>query len=212
MKKIAGLVIYLFLGYAIPLAGNPELLLNNKILFLMLCCGVIVFTQPAMDASEAKEKSATDRQTFWLILGLSLTGMVAPLIDWAYFQADQSLISPITFIGGFLIIFGIFIRVWAIRILGKFFTATVQIHEDHQLIQQGPYKLIRHPSYLGAFMAFIGSALFLNSPIGALIAAIAMLTAYYYRIKTEESVLLKAFGSQYVRYQKNTKKLIPLVW
>ena len=212
MKKITGLLIYLTLGYTIPLIGNLGLILNNRILFLMLCCTVIIFTQPAMDASEAKEKSATDRQSFWWILGLSLVGMVVPVIDWAYFQANQNFVNWTILTGGIIVILGIMIRVWAIQVLGKFFTATVQIHEEHQLIQQGPYKIVRHPSYLGAFMAFVGSGLLLNSPTGALIAAAAMLTAYRYRIKTEESALLKAFGQRYLDYQQSTKKLIPLVW
>ncbi len=212
MKKITGLLIYLTLGYALPLIGKPELLWNNKILFLMLCCAVIVFTQPAMDASEAKEKSATDRQSYWWILGLSLAGMIAPLIDWAYLQKAPSLLTPMTAIGGALIAAGIIIRVWSIRILGKFFTATVQIQEDHRLIQDGPYGLVRHPSYLGAFMAFVGSGLFLNSALGALIAAVSMMIAYRYRISMEEKVLMSAFGQQYIRYQKRTKKMIPLIW
>ena len=212
MKKLSGLLLYLLLGYALPLIGNPELLMNPKILFLMLCCGIIVFTQPAMDASEAKEKSSSDQQTFWMILGFSLLGMITPLIDWAYFQADQSLVNWITFIGGIIIFSGVAIRVWAIQVLGKFFTATVQIQEDHHLIQQGPYRLVRHPSYLGAFLAFIGSALVLNSWVGVLIAIVSMLIAYYYRIHAEEKALLKAFGKQYIHYQRKTNKMIPLVW
>jgi protein-S-isoprenylcysteine O-methyltransferase Ste14 len=96
--------------------------------------------------------------------------------------------------------------------LGKFFTATVQIKDDHQLIQGGPYQIVRHPSYTGAFLAILSSSMILNSWIGFIIAFIAMSLAYYVRIGIEERELIGKFQDRYIEYKKKTKMIIPYVW
>jgi protein-S-isoprenylcysteine O-methyltransferase Ste14 len=96
--------------------------------------------------------------------------------------------------------------------LGKHFTATVQLQKGHRLITNGPYGIIRHPSYLGALIALIGSAIFLNSLVGTITAVAAMMIAYLVRINAEEKMLVNSFGNRYREYQKNTKKLIPFIW
>lgn len=110
------------------------------------------------------------------------------------------------------IVIGLIFRVWAIRQLGNHFTATVQILDGHQLITSGPYQLIRHPSYLGAFMAFVGIGLLLNAFWGGIVSGTAMSTAYYFRIIAEEKTLIQYFGSDYLKYKEQTKMLIPCVW
>ena len=83
---------------------------------------------------------------------------------------------------------------------------------EHRLVRKGPYRLVRHPSYLGAFMATLGCAILLQSWLGLFLAAAMMLLAYSIRIKVEEEALVKAFGEQYVAFQQEAKKMIPFVW
>ena len=115
-------------------------------------------------------------------------------------------------VGMTLILAGVGIRIWAIRTLGAFFTATVQIKGEHRLVREGPYRLVRHPSYLGAFMATLGCAILLQSWVGLLLAAALMLLAYSIRIKVEEEALIQAFGGQYTAFQQEAKKMIPFLW
>jgi protein-S-isoprenylcysteine O-methyltransferase len=104
------------------------------------------------------------------------------------------------------------LRNYSIKLLGRHFTATVQLQKDHTLITKGPYNIIRHPSYLGALLTFVGIAIFLNSTIGALFTIVVMMIAYTIRIKAEEKALTGLFGSAYTKYQNKTKKLIPYLW
>jgi len=71
---------------------------------------------------------------------------------------------------------------------------------------------VRHPSYLGAWLALVGCGLFLGAFAGALVAAFSMSIAYYFCITAEEKTLLSTFGDDYRDYQKRTKRLLPLVW
>jgi protein-S-isoprenylcysteine O-methyltransferase len=104
------------------------------------------------------------------------------------------------------------LRFYAIRVLGRFFTATVQIQADHRLVTRGPYSRIRHPSYLGALAAFAGHALLLFAPLCAFVVTIGMFLVYRQRIQLEEAVLQESLGAVYGDYQSKTTRLLPGVW
>lgn len=212
MKKLISVLIFLIPGYIIPLIWNPSLLWHYKILILMICCILIAATQPPIDMEEVEAKKNTDKNSLLIILVLSFPSIIIPVIEWAYFSTEKTGSILWTTIGFLIMSIGIGLRLWAIRTLGKAFTTTVQIVKDHQLITDGPYSWIRHPSYLGAFLAFVGGGIFLQSWIGTLVAFSCMMIAYYIRISAEEKTLNKAFGNAYLNYSRKTVRMIPFVW
>lgn len=115
------------------------------------------------------------------------------------------------YIGLILIILGLIIRQWAIAVLGRFFTLTVQIQKDHTIVRNGPYKLIRHPSYSGLLITLIGIAVALQTWIGLLLNIFVFTVVFGYRIYVEEKALRSALGDRYVAYSKETKRLIPYI-
>jgi protein-S-isoprenylcysteine O-methyltransferase Ste14 len=116
------------------------------------------------------------------------------------------------YIGIPLMILGIIIRHWAIVVLGRFFSLSVRIAQDHRVVDSGPYRLVRHPSYTGALTTFIGLALALES-WGALIVILAMFALVFgYRIRVEETALESQLGDDYRSYMKRTKRLIPYLF
>jgi protein-S-isoprenylcysteine O-methyltransferase len=78
------------------------------------------------------------------------------------------------------------------------------------LVTHGPYRLIRHPSYTGAWLMFVGSCMLLQSTMAALVAAILLLTAFYRRIRHEESLMLATFP-EYEAYKRSTGSLLPRI-
>lgn len=211
MDKWINTAVFLLLGYLLPCLGKPEMLGDFRLWLLMLACAVVFFTQPSFTRQEAKAQEAEDRSSVWIILLLSLVAIVVPILEWRFFHFEQ-LHAGAVGMGLFIILLGIGVRVWAINTLGKYFTATVTIQNEHRLVQQGPYQLVRHPSYLGAFLAFVGSAVVLESWYGLIISIICMLLAYHYRIVQEEKALVGAFGQEYRLFQQKTKKMIPYIW
>ncbi|MEY9972078.1 protein-S-isoprenylcysteine O-methyltransferase Ste14 [Lysinibacillus sp. RC46] len=83
---------------------------------------------------------------------------------------------------------------------------------EHKLIQNGLYKYIRHPGYLGSFLTFLGFAISSSSFISIIINIILFFLAYSYRIKIEEKILFTLFGEQYKQYQSNTWRIIPFLY
>ena len=116
------------------------------------------------------------------------------------------------FIGLIFILLGLLVRWIAIFQLRKYFTVNVSIREDHQLIQKGLYRYLRHPSYSGSLLSFFGLALAFNNWITFLIIFFPILFAFLYRISVEEAELRKSFGDNYLAYAQRTKKIIPGVY
>jgi protein-S-isoprenylcysteine O-methyltransferase Ste14 len=108
-------------------------------------------------------------------------------------------------------VLGIVIRQWAIAVLGRFFSRTVAVQEKQTVVENGPYRYVRHPSYTGALIFFVGFGLALQS-WGAILALVPIFAVVYgYRMRVEEQVLISEFGEAYVSYSRRTKRLIPYV-
>ncbi len=114
-------------------------------------------------------------------------------------------------VGIALMLAGVAFRWYSIRVLGRYFTAVVAIQPEHQIIEAGPYHWLRHPSYSGALVTFLGFALALGNWLSLLIIGVFTAIGYGYRISVEEKALLSAFGDAYRHYMKRTKRIIPFV-
>jgi protein-S-isoprenylcysteine O-methyltransferase Ste14 len=123
-----------------------------------------------------------------------------------------SRIIYIPFLGLLFIVLGMIIRFIAIKSLGKFFTVDVAILDDHKIKKDGIYKYVRHPSYSGLLLSFIGFGLSLNNWISLIIITVPVTLVMLYRIKIEEKLLIEIFGNDYIEYIKKTYRLIPMLF
>ncbi len=104
---------------------------------------------------------------------------------------------------------GLAVRWYAIIHLGRFFTVDVAIAPDHRVIDTGPYRYVRHPSYTGALLAFVGLGLSLSNVLAFLALMVPVFVTYFYRIRIEEAALRAGIGEPYVAYSARTRRLIP---
>ena len=107
---------------------------------------------------------------------------------------------------------GIVLRVWSIVHLGKFFTVDVSIQEGQRVVQDGPYRFVRHPSYSGGLLALVGLACLTFNWIGFVVIIVCSFIAYTQRITLEEKVLAQNLGEEYRQYSERTKRPIPGVY
>jgi protein-S-isoprenylcysteine O-methyltransferase Ste14 len=115
-------------------------------------------------------------------------------------------------IGAILIIIGLIIRISSIMTLKQQFTYTVTKIEDHELIEKGLYKWIRHPGYLGQLIIFTGISASLSNWLSIVLMIIPVLSGYIYRIIVEERFMIEQMGEKYRNYQARTKRLIPGIY
>jgi protein-S-isoprenylcysteine O-methyltransferase Ste14 len=107
---------------------------------------------------------------------------------------------------------GISLRLWSFRTLGRYFTFTVQTSSDQPVINQGPYRVIRHPSYSGLLLIFIAVGLFIGNWYSFVVLTVAVAGGLVFRIRVEERALLQSLGDSYRDYAATHKRLVPLIW
>jgi protein-S-isoprenylcysteine O-methyltransferase Ste14 len=140
--------------------------------------------------------------TVFLSISIALAfgyGGIGMLPDWSFY------------LGILLIFLGILVRQSSIAILGRFFSLTVQIAEDHKVVEKGPYRFVRHPSYTGVLVTFIGLGLAVQSWGALLLLLVVFGVSFGYRMRVEEQTLLKELGQDYASYMRRTKRLIPFI-
>ena len=158
------------------------------------------------DAKQADKKSLS---IIWAAIFLSITAAVlfAIFINVPIF--DSNLLK---YAGLVLVISGVVVRLAAIRTLGRFFTVNLAIDNEHRLVETGLYKYIRHPSYTGSLLSFLGLSLYFNNWICLFVIMVPVCSAFIYRINTEEKLLLRQPGLKYDDYMKRTKRMIPFIF
>jgi protein-S-isoprenylcysteine O-methyltransferase len=120
--------------------------------------------------------------------------------------------TSLFFVGICLMLLGIALRWYSAATLGKYFTFDVAIQTEQILVEAGPYRYIRHPSYSGALLTLLGFGLALGNWVGLVAALSSLGLAYAYRIPVEEAALAAALGEAYKQYVRRTWRLVPFLF
>lgn len=107
-----------------------------------------------------------------------------------------------------LVIAGVALAIWARVILGRNWSSVVQVKQDHELIEAGPYAVVRHPIYTGLLLAFLGSAISVGDVRG-LVGVAIVFVSFWIKLRLEERWMEDQFGAKYADYRRRTKALIP---
>jgi protein-S-isoprenylcysteine O-methyltransferase Ste14 len=100
------------------------------------------------------------------------------------------------------------LAIWSRRVLGTNWSSEVQLKENHELIERGPYRIIRHPIYLGLLTLFLGNAILVGDWRGLLAVAIVF-ASFWRKLRVEERWLGRNFGRSYQDYVRRTHALLP---
>jgi protein-S-isoprenylcysteine O-methyltransferase Ste14 len=96
--------------------------------------------------------------------------------------------------------------------LGTNWSVTLEIRENHRLITDGVYRLVRHPMYSALFVYAIGQALVVPNWVAGPSYLLLILILFAFRVGAEEKMMLETFGDEYAAYMTRTKRLIPGLW
>jgi protein-S-isoprenylcysteine O-methyltransferase Ste14 len=144
-----------------------------------------------------------------LALGIVGAIFVALHLTWAAIPAGR---VTLFVVGIVLMVLGIALRAWSVIVLGRNFTVFVQVREEQPVVDTGPYRLLRHPSYTGLLVVCLGIGLALGNWLALVVVLVLPTVAILVRIRVEERALLAGIGEPYRRFAATRKRLIPWVW
>jgi protein-S-isoprenylcysteine O-methyltransferase Ste14 len=178
----------------------------------------VLWIVPETIASKRKapqlSSRSEDRGSYLLLMTLLWIGIASDfslcfLMPQAAIRTDR---VAVFYIGIGLMFAGMALRLYSIALLGRYFTFSVAVHTEQPVIEAGPYRYIRHPSYAGALITLAGLGLALGNWAGLIALLACMAIAYAYRIRIEESALVTALGEPYKKYIRRTRRLIPYIF
>jgi len=112
--------------------------------------------------------------------------------------------------GAVLCVVGLAFTIWARATLGRNWSGAVTLKECHELIDRGPYRLVRHPIYTGLMTMFVATVIALGYLAG-IIGALLLFVSFWIKLTDEEELMLRQFPDQYAPYQQHVKRIIPFV-
>lgn len=179
-----------------------------QVWILAITGGAIAFSIARRDGSEP---AATDPVATLLKIA-SVVVLCGASFDNRAHHIEHFRPNGAHLVGFFLIAAGLDLRRRAMAALGHHFSIKVLVLDDHRLIEDGPYRTIRHPNYAGLVLIMMGTAIVLASPLALLAVLVVWLPALLLRIRHEESVLARHFGARWTEYAARTTRLVPRLY
>jgi protein-S-isoprenylcysteine O-methyltransferase Ste14 len=155
-----------------------------------------------------------DRGSRFVLMAFVWGGVVLALSLPAIFPS-ATIVWHRTFlfsVGIALMLVGVALRWYSIRVLGRYFTRRIAIQPGHQVVRAGPYRYIRHPSYSGALLTILGMCLTMTNWVALWVPMACALAGYSYRAMVEERALRESVGEPYAEYMQHTRRFIPFVF
>lgn len=164
--------------------------------------------------TRADPEDRDDRGSYRVLQAAVLAGLLASLGAVAFLEVATIPAERLAFwMGLACVVAGLTVRRVAIRTLDEGFSYRVAVRDDHEVVDEGLYRWVRHPSYTGGALAYVGLGLAMGNWLAVAAMALASLLGYGYRIRVEEAVLRDELGAAYEAYAERTPyRLIPGVW
>lgn len=136
-------------------------------------------------------------------------GIVLGFTDCGRVRAGEPYVAAV---GLALLVAGTALRWGAIRALWSYFTVNVSVLEGQRVVKSGLYRWVRHPSYTGLLLRYLGLGLAFANWLSAALLFLPLLCATVYRMRVEEEALREHFGEEYAAYAGATKRLVPGIY
>jgi protein-S-isoprenylcysteine O-methyltransferase Ste14 len=204
-------LVYLWL--AVLGAGGLAAFFSHPARTILAVSSILMASAAFFSEVNLSSGEREDRSNRWIFLPFVVIGLLSAFLP-AYAERQGWWVldgETVRWLGVFFYLAGGALRIWPIFVLGRRFSGLVAIQPGHQLVTDGIYRVIRHPSYLGMIILTLGWALAFRSGLGVILAALVV-PPLLARIRSEETLLRLQFGDEYDLYRRRTSRLIPGIY
>lgn len=191
--------------------------LAGEIAWVLLVVAWYVLRYP-FERRAKRLRVADDRKTReeWVRLAISSTGLgIVPLAYVAFGVPEFADYPP----SPLLLAAGIAAGIAAMamfrlthKALGRMWSVSLQLKEDHRLVTTGIYGRVRHPMYTAFWLMAVAQALLLPNWFAGLAGIVGFGTLFFLRVGPEERMMEAAFGEEYRAYKRRTWRVVPYLW
>jgi protein-S-isoprenylcysteine O-methyltransferase Ste14 len=155
-----------------------------------------------------------EKRSFYLILLTIVSNVFITLLLTYYgtFQIREYPWSLLKYLGLSFYVMGIALRYTASILLGQYFSRDVHVEKDQVLVSHGPYRILRHPLYLGLFLLVTAVPVFFQNPVAITFALFSMGRILNQRMELEEKNMEKVLGDTYRKWKKQRYRFIPFIY
>jgi protein-S-isoprenylcysteine O-methyltransferase Ste14 len=151
-----------------------------------------------------------------VLMAISFTGLFAVPAIYSFTGAPRFADHPfrpvLAWLGVLVLVSALLLFFHTHRRLGRFWSVTLEIRQNHGLVTDGIYRFVRHPMYSAYFLWALSQALLLPNWIAGPAGLVGFGTLFAFRVRREERMMLAAFGDSYAEYAARTKRIIPGVF
>jgi protein-S-isoprenylcysteine O-methyltransferase Ste14 len=204
---------FAYLGLGVLGWGGFEAFFSHPALTALAIAALVLTSVALFSGGNLSPGEREDRANRWVLAAFGLIGLLMAYLPAYTDRKDFWTLDgdAIRWLGVVLFAAGGALRIWPVFVLGRRFSGLVAIQPGHTLVTTGVYSIIRHPSYLGLLVSSLGWGLAFRSGVGVLLTAL-LIPPLVARIRAEETLLHKQFGSEYEAYRNRTSRLIPGVY
>jgi protein-S-isoprenylcysteine O-methyltransferase Ste14 len=187
---------------------------------LIWICGVISWYVIRFPFARRSKKTAIIRRDYKLresiLLTISATGLgilpglyvFTPVLK----AADYSVQVWQPWTGGLIFGLALYMFRQTHRALGRYWSVTLEVKDQHVLMTDGIYRRVRHPMYTAFWLWALAQSVLIPNAIAGPAGLVGFGTLYFFRVRKEESLMLATFGDEYRSYMQRTGRLVPRVY
>jgi protein-S-isoprenylcysteine O-methyltransferase Ste14 len=197
--------------HPLPFSGGPAYAIIFWTTYVLWLVPETIGARTKRSGDHSKASDRGSYRLLMILLWVALAfGFALPFfLPTANFQWHRAVFF---FSGIILMLAGMAFRFYSMSLLGRFFTYQVAVHTGQTVVESGPYRFIRHPSYTGGLITLAGLGLALGNWASLLAILICTGTGYAYRMYVEEAALVAALGDPYRAYMRRTRRLVPFLF
>lgn len=110
-----------------------------------------------------------------------------------------------------LCLLGVALAIWSRKTLGRNWSSLVVLKQEHELVERGPYRLMRHPIYSAILLMCLGTAVAFGR-LACWIGLPMLFWGFWLKLRQEERLLTRHFPADYPAYMRRVKALVPYVF
>lgn len=182
---------------------------------VMICwfafAGIFIFRKTPPAGPDKKKDSGS-------IAGVALQGLSYAIVWIGHRNGLSTIVSASAWVGvvaGLLAIAAavgsVCLIMSAVKTLGKEWSITARMVEDHKLATQGPYARVRHPIYTGMLGMLVATALAISHWTALVAAIVVFAIGTFIRIRIEERLLRETFGPRFEEYARHVPAVVPRI-